>query len=138
MWYLKLALGFSSIVLSDPLFWGTEVVFLLLAVAALRFKPGNRLGPHVRLASLLWLVAIPLLVAALAVWQTDALVGHALGFHWQDSVLLVLLVAEVALAVWLVRRLSQMWLAVFAGVTALWYTTATEWVASMAMNHAWP
>ena len=138
MLYLKYALEFSPTVLSSPMLWALELLFLLFTVAALRFRPNKQPSPARRFSSILWLLLAPVLIAAFAIWQTDALVSHFQGFHWQNTALLMGIIAELALAIWLVRRLRQKAFAVLLGAGALWFTLAAAFVALMAMNHVWP
>jgi len=133
-----LAVQATPILFAFPPFWGLQVLFLLLALAALKIKRGEAPQQYLRPTSLLWLLAGPVVINTLALWQRNALAGSEQEFHWQNGLLLVLVLSELVLAVFLVRGLQRKWVAVLAGLVGLWYSAGAFLVASWAITDAWP
>ena len=138
IWYFVLAAQATPILFAFPPFWGLEVLFLLLALAALVTKGRESPQEYSSHAPLLWLLAGPVLITTTALWQRNALAGNEAGFYWQNILLLILVLSELVLAVWLVRRLQHKGVAVLAGLVGLWYSAGTFLVASWAITDAWP
>jgi hypothetical protein len=111
---------------------------LLSALAALRIRWRQTPQQYLGAGSLLWLFAGPVLIIMIALWQRNALAGNEQGFNWQNALLLVLVLSELVVAVWLVRRLRHKGIALLAGVVGVWYSAGTFLVASWAITDAWP
>lgn len=137
MWFFVLAAQASFIVVASPWFWATMLAFLLLAWAGIRIRPLDPEQLERSPLSLLLLLAVPVLFLVFSIWQGPALAGKLGGFYWQYAVLVVLLVVQVVLAAWLVRRLRRRALSFVAGLLAVWYTSGALVVAGMAITDSW-
>lgn len=137
IWFFEIAAEASPLVLAAPIVWGVFALFAVLALVATRIRP---LSPEQRNPNplpLLLLLGVPVLIVVLAMWQQDAKAGKTEGFFWQDGVLLFLVVSQIALGAWLVRRLKHRLLALLVGLLLLWYAIGAVLVAGMSISNVW-
>jgi hypothetical protein len=84
----------------------------------------------------LYLIPPAILGWGLVFWAS--LEGASPGLHWQDTVLLLLLTLQLALAVWLIwRHRARIGIAVALSFGAIIWGAGAAFVSGMALTNVW-